>query len=278
MLGDPIVHSLSPVLHRAGYAEVGLDWSYDACRVPTDGLPDFLAGLDETWRGLSLTMPLKRTAIAQCDSLSTEAKRAGAANTLVLVDGQVHGDNTDVPGAVVALRGAGVDAVGGVTILGGGATATSVGLACLDLGAQSVRLLVRSPERAIETAEVLRGHDRLGLSGPSVEIVAMSSASVATGHSSDDVPEGDLVVNTLPASAQTADLVAATASAAALFDVIYDPWPTPLAAAARERGQVLVGGLDLLVAQAVLQFEQFTGLPVDAAVMRAAGEDALARR
>ncbi len=286
VLGDPIAHSLSPVLHRAGYAAVGLDWTYDACRVPAGGLPAFLAGIGSEglrhgWRGLSLTMPLKREAVALCDELSPEARRVGAANTLVLVEGRVHGDNTDVPGAVIALREAGVTEVEAMTVLGGGATATSVGLACVDLGARSIRLLVRSPERAAETAEVLRREP-----GVRVEVIAAlevggSAAGVSrcparpSRGSSTGGGEGELVVNTLPASAQTPDLVAATAAAATIFDVIYDPWPTPLAAAALERGQVLVGGLDLLVAQAVLQFEQFTGRQVAPAVLRAAGEAAL---
>src|ERR1700754_3550431 len=101
VLGDPVAHSLSPTLHRAGYAAVGLDWEYDAVRLAEDELEDFLAGLDDGWRGLSLTMPLKRRALALATTVTERARLAGAANTLVLEDGAVVlADNTDLPGAV----------------------------------------------------------------------------------------------------------------------------------------------------------------------------------
>ncbi|MCW2795672.1 MAG: shikimate dehydrogenase, partial [Nocardioides sp.] len=125
VLGDPVAHSLSPVLHRAGYAALGLDWEYDARRVPSGGLPGFLETLDESWRGLSLTMPLKREAMPLADNVSERAALVGAANTLVLDDGAVHADNTDLPGAVAALRERYAGAVTGGTVLGGGATAAS---------------------------------------------------------------------------------------------------------------------------------------------------------
>ncbi len=105
VLGDPIAHSLSPVLHRAAYAELGLDWSYDAHRVPAGGLESFLAGLDDTWRGLSLTMPLKREALPLVDRLTDRARLAGAVNTLLVEPGGERvGDNTDLPGAAAAVR------------------------------------------------------------------------------------------------------------------------------------------------------------------------------
>ena len=104
VLGDPVAHSLSPALHRAGYAAVGLDWTYDAHRVVAGGLSAFVRSLDASWRGLSLTMPLKREAVELASDVSPVARLAGAANTLLLVDGALHADNTDVPGAVAALR------------------------------------------------------------------------------------------------------------------------------------------------------------------------------
>jgi shikimate dehydrogenase len=263
VLGDPIAHSLSPTLHRAGYAALGLDWEYDAVRVPEDGFTDFVRGLDAGWRGLSLTMPLKRKALGLAGSVTSRAALAGAANTLVLDDGVVVlADNTDLPGAAAAVRERYDGPVRTATVLGGGATAASTGLALVDLGATSVRLLVRTPERAAEAAAAIAAHP----SGPDVEV----------GSLVDDAVTGDVVVSTVPASAQDADLVARCADVPVVFEVIYDPWPTPLAAAAG--GRVLVGGLDLLVHQAVLQFELFTGLagPLDA--MRTAGEEALAVR
>ena len=108
VLGDPIAHSLSPALHRAGYAAVGLDWTYEAHPVAAGQLAGFVRGLDASWRGLSLTMPLKREAADLASAVSPVARVAGAVNTLLLVDGALHGDNTDVPGAVAALRASGV--------------------------------------------------------------------------------------------------------------------------------------------------------------------------
>ncbi|MFC6154714.1 shikimate dehydrogenase [Nocardioides yefusunii] len=266
VLGDPIAHSLSPVLHRAGYEAVGLEWTYDAHQVAAGGLPVFLATRDENWRGLSLTMPLKREAVPLVDTLTERARRAGAVNTLVLdtpEDGsrRIHGDNTDIPGAVAAIRERTDAELRTATVLGGGATATSTGLALADLGVRHVDLLVRTPERAAETVEVLTS----GPDGISVDVHLLT----------DDVAPGDVVVCTVPASAQTPGLVARLASAPVVFDVIYDPWPTPLAAAATG---VVVSGLDLLVHQAAVQFTLFTGVEAPLAAMRAAGEAALAAR
>lgn len=265
VLGDPIAHSLSPVLHRAGYAAVGLDWSYDAHRVPSGGLPAFLAGLDTTWRGLSLTMPLKREALGLVDTVSDLAARSGAVNTIVLdhpeTGRRLAGHNTDIPGAVAAIRERSDHPMRRATILGGGATATSVGLALSTMGVGEVDLLVRSAERAQETVEVLAALD----GAPEVRV-----------HGLDDVvAPGDVVVSTVPSSAQGPELVSRLAGAPVVFEVVYDPWPTPLACAAEG---VVVTGLDLLVHQACLQFELFTGLEAPLDAMRSAGEQALAGR
>ena len=263
VLGDPVEHSLSPVLHRAGYAATGLAWEYDAHRVPAGGLAEFVAGLDGSWRGLSLTMPLKREAVGLVDTLSAIAQLAGAVNTFVLGDG-IAGDNTDVPGAAAALRERCVAATGGATILGGGATATSVGLALADLGVAEIRLLVRDAARAAETVDRIEAH----AGRPRVEVDTLARGAV----------RGDVVVSTIPAAAQDDALVARCADVPAVFDVVYDPWPTPLSAAADASGRILVSGLDLLVHQAAIQFELFTGLTAPLELMRAAGERALVGR
>ena len=164
VLGDPIAHSLSPVLHRAAYAELGLDWTYAAVRVPAGTLVPFLEGLDGTWRGLSLTMPLKRELVPLADEVSDVARRAGAANTLVLADGRRIAHNTDVPGAASAIRERYDGPVHAATILGGGATATSVGLALADLGCRDITVLARSAERAAATIAAVGAHP----SAPSV--------------------------------------------------------------------------------------------------------------
>lgn len=274
VLGDPIAHSLSPVLHRAAYAELGLDWVYDAHRVASGGLGAFFTGLGEEWRGLSLTMPLKREALALVDRLSDRARLAGAVNTVVLEDDRSRsGDNTDLPGAVAAIRERTTSPLATAAVLGGGATATSVGLALADLGVRTITVAVREEARAAETLTALRAH-------PAAPEVSVTSLADGRWSARPDLPAAgstvDVVVSTVPASAQTPELVAACADVPVVFDVLYDPWPTPLAASAD--GRVLVGGLDLLVHQAALQVELFTGLRAPLATMRDAGERALAAR
>ncbi|MFW6869161.1 shikimate dehydrogenase [Nocardioides sp. CPCC 206347] len=263
VLGDPIAHSLSPVLHRAGYDALGLGFGYDAVQVPAGGLAGFVASLGDEWRGLSVTAPLKREALDFATVVSDRAMLAGGANTLVRTDNGWSADNTDLPGAVAAIRERYDGPVASATILGAGATAASVGLALAELGAHTIRLLARDPSRARETAAALTRHP-----GLEVDVVALDGAAMV----------GEVVVSTVPAAAQTDQLLAAASQAAVVFEVVYDPWPTPLAAAAMERGQALVSGLDLLVHQAVLQFAMFTGHngPLDA--MRSAGLRALADR
>ena len=277
VLGDPIAHSLSPVLHRAGYAALGLDWSYDAHRVPAGRLAAFLDGLDEEWRGLSLTMPLKREALVLADRLTDRARAAGAVNTLVLDGGERVGDNTDLPGAAAAVRERTSMPLASAVVLGGGATATSIGLALLDLGVTSVRVAVRDASRATETVDLLRSHP----AAPDVSVESLAggqwSGGPDLGARSSTV---DIVVSTIPASAQTPDLVDRWREVPVVFEALYDPWPTPLAASVLDGsgGRVVVGGLDLLVHQAAIQFELFTGQPAPLGVMREAGERALGQR
>jgi shikimate dehydrogenase len=208
-------------------------------------------------------MPLKREAMPLAAAVSDRARLVGAANTLVRVDGGWHADNTDLPGAVAAVRERYVGPVSAATVLGAGATAASTGLALCELGATRIRLLARDPSRAEQTVAAIRRHGAVA-----VEVHPLDGAEA----------EGEVVVSTIPAAAQVPALADAVAGAAVLFEVVYDPWPTPLAAAAADRGQTVVSGLDLLVHQAALQFVAFTGVPAPLAEMRAAGEAELAAR
>jgi len=264
VLGDPIAHSLSPVLHRAGYAALGIaDADYDAIRVGDEELEGFLDGLADDWRGLSLTMPLKRRALELAPTVTGRARLAGGANTLLLEHGRpVLADNTDLPGAVAAIRERYDGPVTAGTVLGGGATAASTGLALCELGARRVRLLARSADRAAGAAAAIAAHP----SAPAVEVGTLADGEI----------DGQVVVSTIPADAQDAGLVARCAGVSVVFEALYNPWPTPLAAAAGDRP--LVSGLDLLVHQAVLQFEMFTGVAAPLVAMRDAGTAELAAR
>jgi shikimate dehydrogenase len=265
VLGAPIGHSLSPALHRAAYASAGLDWTYDPVEVRSEELAGFLAGLDGSWRGLSLTMPLKRVVVPLLDELTDRAGQAQAANTVILEDGRRTGHNTDIPGAAAALRERYAGPVTSAVILGGGATASSTLLALADLGCGQVTLLVRDEGRAAETLRAAARHPKR----PDVDVRPLGTPP----------PPVDVLVSTIPAAAQSSQVVALAEHVPVVFDVVYDPWPTPLAGFAEREGRTLVAGLDLLVHQAVLQFTLMTGVAEPPfAAMRRAGEQALRDR
>jgi shikimate dehydrogenase len=267
VLGDPVAHSLSPVLHRAAYAALGLDWTYDAVRVPSGGLAGFVADLDDTWRGLSLTMPLKREVLPVLTSQDEWTRVSGAANTVLLdPDGGRHGLNTDVPGAEAALSRATDAPLRRAVVLGGGATAASVLLALAERGLTEATLAVRDPSRAEATCAAVARHP----GAPATSVVRLADLGRVSA---------DIVVSTVPVGAQSPEVLAAVTDVPVVFDVVYDPWPSPLAAAALSDGRRLVGGLELLLWQAVDQVRAMTGrfdVPVEA--MRDAGETALAER
>ena len=267
VLGSPIAHSLSPVLHRAAYEELGLTgWSYDRFEIDEAALPGFLKELGPEWAGLSLTMPLKRAVIPLLDEISETAASVEAVNTVVLgEDGRRVGDNTDIPGMVAALRERGIEQVDSAAILGAGATASSALAALARVCTGEVVAYVRSEARA---AEMRQWGERL-----EVEI------RTADWAEADRALRAPLVIATTPAGTTDALAAAVPERPVTLFDVLYDPWPTPLAARWSMYGGAVVSGLDLLVHQAVLQVEQMTGrAPAPVEAMRKAGERALAAR
>jgi shikimate dehydrogenase len=267
VLGSPIAHSLSPVLHGAAYAALGLDgWTYSVIECDEAGLPGFIASCDAQWAGLSLTMPLKRAVLPLLDRTEPLAVEVGGANTVVFEGGERYGYNTDVPRMVAALAEAGVIAPSSATILGAGATACAALAALRDIGLTSAVVLVRDPARA---SGLLAAASRLGMV---VDLRPFDS----------EVRSGDLLVSTVPAGA--ADFYAERAQRprpgpSAVLDVVYDPWPTPLAQAAAESGAVVVSGFDLLLHQAARQVELMTGIkPAPLDHMRTAGQTELTRR
>ncbi|MGY0022591.1 shikimate dehydrogenase [Streptomyces sp. YJ-C3] len=260
VLGSPIAHSLSPQLHNAAYAALGLhDWTYDRFDIDEAALEGFLAGLGPEWAGLSLTMPLKRAVIPLLDGITDTAASVEAVNTVVLhPEGRKYGDNTDIPGLVAALHERGVEKTDSAAILGAGATASSALAALSRICTGEVVAYVRSEQRADE----MRGWgERLG--------VRVRTADWADAARAFAAP---LVISTTPKGGTDHLVAEVPQQVGTLFDVVYDPWPTPLAAAWQQRGGHVLSGLDLLVHQAVFQFEQFTGdrRPVLAAMREAA--------
>ena len=263
VVGKPIAHSLSPVIHQAGYAAAGLTgWSYTRVECAADELAGLVAGLGPEWAGLSVTMPGKEAALAVADEVSPVAAAVGAANTLVRrPDGSWYADNTDVTGMVDVLTAAGVARGATVTVLGAGGTARAAVAAAARLGAAEVTVVARRPEAIEELRPVARAVD---------VPLAPAPWDGDPAHA-----RADLVISTVPKG--VADPLAENFDwrpATVFFDVVYDPWPTPLAAAALAAGCRVVSGLDLLLAQAVGQFEQFTGVPAPRDAMAAALADA----
>jgi shikimate dehydrogenase len=254
-----VAHSLSPVLHGAAYAALGLSgWTYERRECTAEDLPGLVDGLDGAWVGLSVTMPGKKAALAYATTASTRARRLGVANTLVRTDAGWAADCTDVDGIAGALRAAGIvepaplaAGLHDVVVLGAGATASAAVGALSVIGNEDVQLVVRSPARAAETTAVVEAYGMRGL--------------VRTFDRLDevDLSRARAVVNTTPAGAvdaATADrLLAGVPDHAVVLDAVYHPWPTPLAAAAARRGLAVATGLDMLLHQAFGQVEQFTG-------------------
>jgi shikimate dehydrogenase len=268
VIGSPIAHSLSPVLHGAAYQALGLSsWRYEAIECDRAQLGGLLRSCGPDWAGLSLTMPLKRAVLPLLDDAEPLVAEVGAANTVVFAAGARRGYNTDVPGMITALAEAGAAVTGPALILGGGATACSALAALRGLGADGATVAVRDPATA---GGLLAAAGRLGMS---VRLAAFGRAQ--------DVRDARLLISTLPARA--ADIYAERIHPSALapqavLDVVYHPWPTRLAAAAQRAGAVVAGGFELLLHQAARQVELMTGKDAPVPAMRRAGRAELERR
>jgi shikimate dehydrogenase len=254
-VGRPVAHSLSPLLHRAAYAVLGLDdWQYDALDLGADDLPVLLAGLGEEWRGFSVTMPLKQAAVDAADEVAPLPQLLRAANTLVRTPAGWRAENTDVHGIGTALAVAGIDDAPEAAVVGAGGTAAAAVVALASLGARHVEVVVREPARAGDLLRVL-------------DVLDVAS----TVHRfADAVLHAPVVVSTVPIDAQPALLGLPWRAGTTVLDVLYAPWPTPLARRLAEVGATVVSGLEVLFWQATEQVQLMTGRPAPIAAMRAA--------
>ncbi|MEL4357997.1 MULTISPECIES: shikimate dehydrogenase family protein [unclassified Luteococcus] len=284
VIGHPAGHSLSPALHLAAYRELGLDWGYTAVDLAPEQLDGFVRGLDESWRGLSVTMPHK-VAIRQYGQGDELVDLVGAANTLVLPQGrnrtraaegveaprQARGTsgvplvrNTDVGGYQLAFAEAGIESADSATVVGNGATARSAVVALRQMGVERVLVLARRPERARELKSFCT--NALGM--------LCAVRELAPGQ----VIDSDILLSTVPEGG--ADHLAAelVQHAAVVFDSVYDPWPSALAVEAERAGKLVLNGLDLLAGQAVEQVRLMTGAEVSFGLLKSAGQEALKAR
>lgn len=266
VIGSPVAHSLSPAMHRAAYAALGLtDWRYEAIDVDAEELPAFVARLGKDWAGLSVTMPGKAAAAAVADLRSARVRMLGVANTLVPTEAGWAAENTDVDGVIGALGAAGVGKPVRGLLVGGGGTGLAAIAALAEMGLAEIVIAGRRPQ---STEPARRLADSLGIHAVHVSMDAEAIAA--------ELPGVDVAIATVPAGAAD-HLAIVLAQVPLLFDAIYYPWPTPLAAAGGP-DRVTVTGLDMLLHQAFRQVEMMTGLPAPReemrdALRRAAGVD-----
>ncbi|MFJ4221373.1 shikimate dehydrogenase family protein [Curtobacterium luteum] len=262
VLGSPIAHSLSPTLHAAAYDALGVPFTYGRHEITSGGLAAFVAGLGPEWRGLSLTMPLKREVLPLLDRTTPLVDELGVANTVAFrtVGERVElvGANTDVAGLVRPVEALG-HLPGEATVLGGGATAASALTASVRLGARLVRVFLRDPARSGKLVDLAV---RLGVT---LEVHPLAELT-GSRHG--------FVLSTLPGGAADALELRPSGPDAVLFDVAYEPWPTAAATRWADAGGRVLNGLDMLTEQAIGQIRFFlTGdqddlLPDEARVRR----------
>jgi shikimate dehydrogenase len=252
---------MSPVLHRAAYRHLGLDWTYDAVEITKGGLGEYVSSRDAALRGLSVTMPLKHEALELADVADDVATAVDAANTLVFEpDGTIAAANTDVPGMIETINLRSPRASSAGCLWGGGATAASALLAVSMLGVRQIHVHARDAARAQGALKSVLAARELDVEFRPWQVGPQCA-------------EAELVVSTAPAGATdsvTPELARSATPSRLLFDVVYDPWPTALAGAWKAAGGLVASGLDLLVHQAKGQIELMTGRTISVDVLFAA--------
>lgn len=267
VIGDPVRHSLSPSLHNAAYAALGLDWAYAAFPVAPGDVPDAIAGaLALGLRGLSVTTPHKEAAAAAADGRSSLVVRLGAANTIRFRDHLALAESTDGVGLLDDLSAAGFDPAGErVAVIGAGGAARAAVLALAEAGAAEVVVVNRNRANA-EAAAALAGD--VGRTGALEELAEAALVVQATplgmARRRGEAAAGD---DSLAASLAFGERVAKGQLA---YDLIYDPPETPFLATAAANGATVRNGLGMLVHQAAHQFVLFTGEPAPLPAMWAA--------
>jgi shikimate dehydrogenase len=265
VLGFPVAHSLSPVIHNAAFAALEMDWTYVALPVEPGTVPVAVAGLRALgFAGANVTMPHKEAVADAMDELTDDAQRLRAVNTIELRGGALVGHNTDAPGFARFLeRDVGFDPAGRTALLfGAGGAARACALALAQAGLTRIVVALREPARARPLADALDGYAVV------VEAVEFDDAARV---------EADLVVNGTPLGAHGETIpLPAVGPDSVVVDLLYRPASTPLQQAARAIGAKAFGGLGLLLHQAALSFELWTGRPAPLEVMSAAAVAALA--
>ena len=255
MLGKPIAHSKSPQLHLAAYRALGLhDWTYERIECGAEELPAVVGGFGPEWVGVSVTMPGKFAALRFADERTERAEQVGSANTLVRTPAGWRADNTDIDGVTGALG----SASGRALVCGSGGTAPAAIVGLAELGVTAISVVARDPQKAARLVDL---GTRIG--------VATRFCGLDSDELAEQVAGAEVLVSTIPAdvASRYADTFG---TIPVLLDAVYDPWPTPLAAAVAAAGGRVISGLQMLLHQAFAQVEQFTGLPAPREAMTCA--------
>lgn len=254
VLGSPVSHSLSPVLHNSAYKFLGLDHTYSAIEVSESDFPNFISSLDDSWLGVSLTMPLKEVAFKVATFVDLVATQTGAINTLIFSDG-ISGFNTDVAGIVDSFIEQGLARADTGTLFGSGATARSALVAMAQLGITQVQCIARNMLDVAQLIEL----------GEGIDVVVSHSLALDSNWLTSDV-----VINTTPVGVLDEIAKDIWQPKGILLDVVYHPWPTQLAASWEISGGSVTSGLSMLLHQAAHQIALLTKLPAPIDEMRAA--------
>ncbi|WP_301148189.1 shikimate dehydrogenase [Mycobacterium simiae] len=258
VLGSPIAHSKSPQLHLAAYRALGLhDWTYERIECDAEQLPGVVGGFGPQWVGVSVTAPGKFAALEFADERTERATQVGSANTLVRTDHGWRADNTDIDGVSGAIG----SASGWALVCGSGGTAPAAVVGLAQLGVRGITVVARNPDKAARLVEL---GTRVGVPTRFCGLDSPDASGLA-----DEVAAAEVLVSTIPAEV-AARYAGTFATIPVLLDAVYDPWPTPLAAAVTATGGRVINGVQMLLHQAFAQVEQFTGLPAPRAAMSAA--------
>jgi len=257
VLGSPIAHSKSPLLHLAAYRALGLnDWTYERIECGAEELPAVVGGFGPEWVGVSVTAPGKFAALRFAEERTERAEQVGSANTLVRTERGWRADNTDVDGVAGAIG----STSGQALVCGSGGTAPAAVVGLAQLGVAAITVVARDPEKAAPLVDL---GGRLG--------VPTQFCGLDSDGLTDRVAAAEVLVSTIPAEV-AARYAGTFAPIPVLLDAVYDPWPTPLAAAVGAAGGRVISGLQMLLHQAFAQVEQFTGLPAPRDAMTCALE------
>jgi shikimate dehydrogenase len=265
IIGWPVRHSLSPTIHNAAFAALDLDWVFVPLPVAPGGAADAVVGLRALgFAGANVTMPHKTDVADAVDTLTDDARRLRAVNTLVVREDGIDGHNTDAPGFERFLRrDAGFDPAGRTALIyGAGGAARACALALARAGAERITVVARDPSSTPDLRSALEG---------------LPVEPVTTGFEDAPSHPSDLVVNATPLGADGEELpLPALTEDTLVVDLLYHPTVTPLQSSARARNATAFGGLGMLLHQAALSFELWTGQPAPLDVMSAAAVAALA--